>query len=291
MEKTRLPDKRLNAHRDDLANVELKSIVPSPKYVQGRPARICSHFADVMDRPDPSAGLQTQILHGHDISVFDSRDGWAWIQGQNDGYVGYVRQSDITMAPDAGFEPATHMVLAPRTFLYSESDMKMPRTGYRSMGSKLRITERQTTRGTDYAILDSGGAVIAQHLIPVGTWMKDPVSVAETLLHTPYLWGGNTAFGIDCSGLVSLANLLCGRSVLRDSDMQANTIGDEVPMELDKLRRGDLVFWKGHVGMMADAMTLLHANGHSMNVALEPLAEAVERIGYLYGQPTNIRRP
>lgn len=286
-----LPDKRLNAYRDDLANIELKPGVRAENYVQGQPARIRSHFADVMDRPKKDAGLQTQFLYGHDLSVFDRKDGWAWVQCQTDGYVGYVLQDHIEMAPDAGFEPATHMVLAPRTFLYSDADLKNPRSGYRSMGSKLRICDQQTTRGTDYAILESGHAVIANHLIEIGNWMQDPVSIAETLLHTPYLWGGNSAFGIDCSGLISLANLLCGKRVLRDSDMQAKTIGNEIPLGTKKLLRGDLVFWKGHVGLMADAKTLLHANGHSMSVALEPLADAVTRIGYLYGQPTGIRRP
>ncbi|MGI9365696.1 MAG: C40 family peptidase, partial [Rhizobiaceae bacterium] len=204
---------------------------------------------------------------------------------------GYVPQDHFETAPDAGFEPATHMVLAPRTFLYSDTDLKSPRSGYRSMGSKLRICGQQTTRGTEYAIVEGGHAIIANHLIQIGNWMPDPVSIAETLLHTPYLWGGNSAFGVDCSGLVSLANLLCGKRVLRDSDMQAQTIGEEIPLESDKLRRGDLVFWKGHVGLMTDDSTLLHANGHSMSVALESLADAITRIGYLYGQPTRIRRP
>ena len=183
------------------------------------------------------------------------------------------------------------MVVAPRTFLYSDTDLKSPRSGYRSIGSKVKVVDRATTRGTDYAVLDGGDAVIAKHLIEIGDWLPDPVSVAETLLHAPYLWGGNTGFGLDCSGLVWLANLLCGKRVLRDSDMQAASIGDVIPLNVDQLQRGDLIFWKGHVGMMADSQTLLHANGNTMNVALEPLADAIERIGYLYDAPNLARRP
>ncbi len=281
------PDKRLNAYRDDLADEKLRGQVDSLDYVKGKSARIKSFYADILDKPDDRAGLQTQILYGHDVIVFERKNGWAWIQRTDDGYVGYV--SEDTLGP-VGPKP-THMVLAPRTFLYPTPDLKHPRVGYRSMGSKLSVIDRVTSRGTEYYLLDTGEAVIAHHLIKMGDWRSDYVSVAETLLHTPYLWGGDTGFGIDCSGLVFLAQMLCGKTVLRDSDMQAASTGVEIPFNKNALQRGDLVFWKGHVGIMRDADTLLHANGNTMNVALEPLREAVDRIGYLYGQPTMARRP
>ena len=290
------PDKRLNAYREDLADKKLEGLVASQRFVQGRTAVVSAHFADAYDRPAKDAGLQTQFLHGHEVLVFDGGGGdydgeWAWVQCQTDGYVGYVQRSLLTEYSVSKQSEPTHMVSAPRTFLYSDKDLKSPRSGYRSMGSKVRVVDQATTRGTDYAILEGGEAIIANHLIEIGDWLSDPVSVAETLLHTPYLWGGNTGFGIDCSGLVSLSNLLCGNVVLRDSDMQAASIGEVIPLDTDNLRRGDLIFWKGHVGMMADNKTMLHANGNTMNVALEPLAEAIERIGYLYDAPTLARRP
>ena len=284
-------DKRLNAFRPDLADKQLQGRVNAEAYVTGTPAGIISHFADVLDRPDEGAGLQTQFLHGHEVMVFDRKDGWAWVQSQTDGYVGYVRQESLVGDSASMRQTPTHMVKAPRTFLYSQSDLKSPRCGYRSMGSKLCAVNQTTTRGTDYTILDSGESVISNHLIELDAWMNDPVDVALTLLHTPYLWGGSTGFGIDCSGLVSLSHLLCGNMVLRDSDMQAASIGKKLPFDLDQLQRGDLVFWKGHVGMMTGPDDMIHANGHTMNVAIEPLAQAVERIGYLYGQPTLLRRP
>lgn len=291
MNQQAMPDKRLNAYREDLADKVLKGLVSSQSFVEGRLARVTAHFADAHDKPADHAGLQAQFLHGHDVLIFDEDDGWAWVQCKSDGYVGYVRSELLGDRESSERSEPTHMVAAPRTFLYSDTDLKSPRSGYRSMGSKLTVTDRATTRGTDYAILDSGEAVIAKHLIGMGDWLPDPVSVAETLLHTPYLWGGNTGFGIDCSGLVSLANLLCGNTVLRDSDMQAASIGEIIPLNVDQLQRGDLIFWKGHVGMMADGRTLLHANGNTMNVALESLADAIERIGYLYDAPTLARRP
>jgi len=279
-------DKRLHAYRDDLADEALRGQVNSANFVGGEAATISSVFADILDKPVSDTGLQTQILFGHEVTVFERKDGWAWIQRSSDGYVGYIREE--TLGPRTS---PTHMVLTPRTFLYPGTDMKLPRSDYRSMGSKLTIVGTAENRGTEYCLLDTGEAVIARHLIALGDWQTDYVSVAETLLHAPYLWGGDTGFGVDCSGLIFLSQMLCGQTVLRDSDMQASSIGVEIPFDEKILQRGDLVFWKGHVGVMRDNKTLLHANGHTMNVALEPLSEAVRRIGYLYGQPTIARRP
>ena len=280
-------DPRLNAYRIDLADEKLRNQVASENYTSSRPAHVISHFADILKEPDHDSGLQTQILSGHDLEVFENRNGWSWIQRQVDGYVGYVASDQLT---DGTF-PATHMILNPRTFLYPEPDLKSPRCGYLSMGSRVWVTGSTETRGTRYAELKNGSYVVEKHLIAIGEWRDDPVAVAETLLHAPYLWGGDSGFGIDCSGLVFLSNMLCGIKVLRDSDMQALTIGVELETDYKSLRRGDLVFWKGHVGMMADHEFLLHANGNTMNVAIERLDEAIERIGYLYGQPTAVRRP
>ncbi|NKB52805.1 MAG: peptidase P60 [Rhizobiaceae bacterium] len=282
-------DRRLNAYRADLANIELTDRVEAASYVSGQAARVVAHFADVYDQPD-SAVLQTQFLHGHEVTIFERKNGWAWVQGKSDQYVGYVRDETLTREGESLISP-NHMVAAPRTFIYSNADLKLPRIGYLSVGSNVKVIDQTTTRGTDYSMLDGGGAVVSRHLMKIGDWNDDPVEVAETLLHTPYLWGGSTGFGIDCSGLVWLSQMLCGKRVLRDTDQQANSIGQEIALDFGRLQRGDLVFWKGHVGMMADSENLLHANGNSMDVSLEPLNAAVERIGYLYQQPTMARRP
>lgn len=286
-------DPRLNAFRDDLADIRLKGRVEAPRFVPGTLSRVKSHFVDVHAEPDAKSGLQTQFLHGHDVLVFDdnSGSGWLWVQGQTDGYVGYVLREHLQPVEGGEINETTHMVSVPRTFVYREADLKSPRCGYRSIGSKLTIVGHQTVRGTDYAMLESGGAVIDAHLVKLGDWLDDPVAVAGMLMHTPYLWGGCSGFGVDCSGLVSLAHMLCGRQVLRDSDMQAESLGRPITKGVDRLQRGDLVFWKAHVGMMADEENLLHSNGKSMDVRLEPLADAIRRIDFLYGQPTIMRRP
>lgn len=280
-------DPRLHAYRESLADEKLSGLVDAPRYVAAKAAHVTAHFADVLAEPDSKSGLQTQILFGHNVDVFDEQDGWSWIQRNSDGYVGYVRSELLT----EGEAAATHMVMAPRTFLYPGPDLQFPRCGNRSMGSWLNVVDKTETRGTQYAVLEDGSCIIDRHLIGKGDWQNDPVSVAETLLHTPYLWGGDTGFGIDCSGLIFLSNMLCGKTMLRDSDMLAASIGDEIKHSFKTLRRGDIIFWKGHCGMMADNKLLLHANGNTMNVALEPLADAIERNGYLYGQPTKVRRP
>jgi cell wall-associated NlpC family hydrolase len=282
-------DKRLHAYRPDLADISLKGEVTADRFVTGRPARIVASVADMLREPRPDAGLNTQLLRGDDVTFFEEAEGWAWVQAERDGYVGYVSGGFLSQRTE---EP-THVVSAPRSFLYPGPDLRFRRLGELSLGSLVTVRDFAETRGTRYALLSTGEAMIAGHLKPAGEFSEDYVAVAEQLLMTPYLWGGSTAFGIDCSGLVQLAMRMAGRDVLRDSDMQADTLGE--PIELGEaysgLRRGDLVFWKGHVAIMTDERTMIHANGHTMLVSREGLADAIDRIGYLYGGPTGFKRP
>lgn len=283
------PDPRTAAYRPDLADARLEGQVQAARFVEGRAARIVSPVADMRGRPSLEAGMSTQLLMGTDVTVFDEADGFAWIQSRRDAYVGYVASGDVGTPGEA----ATHRVIAPRSFVYSGPDLRLPRRSVLSMGAEVTITGKAETRGTAYALTQDGGALIAGHLAPVDALAEDYVAVAETLIHTPYLWGGSSAFGIDCSGLVQLAMRMTGRDVPRDSDMQAALLGTQLDPGPDHaaLRRGDLVFWKGHVAIMVDERTMIHANGHTMLVSLEGLAEAIDRIGYLYGAPTGFRRP
>lgn len=282
-------DPRLNAFRDDLADLRLEGRVNSARFVEGRRASVAAPVLDLKSRPEPDAGIDTQLLCGATVLVFEEVEGWAWVQAEQDGYVGYASADALA----ALTSQPTHVVVAQRTFVYPGPELKMPPVACHSMGALLNVVDFTDHRGTRYARLVSGEAVIARHLQPADWQASDFVAVAETLLHTPYLWGGTSAFGIDCSGIVQLSMRLSGRLVLRDTDMQATSVGEPIDTgsDLSGLQRGDLVFWKGHVGIMRDADELLHANGHTMSVASEPLREAVERIAHLYGRPTGYRRP
>jgi cell wall-associated NlpC family hydrolase len=282
-------DKRLHVFREDLADERLRGRVASGRFVSGRPARVGVAVADMRAAPDPSAGLNTQLLLGDDLRVFEEGPEWAWAQAARDGYVGYLARSAIAAA---GGEP-TYAIRVPRTFVYPDADLKLPRKACLSMGSRVSVDRFAETRGTRYAVLASGEALIAAHLRPADDHAADYVAVAEQLLFTPYLWGGSSAFGIDCSSLVQLSMRMAGRAAPRDSDMQAAGLGEpfDPGKDLAGLRRGDLVFWKGHVAIMLDGQDIIHANGHTMMVSRERLSDAVERIAYLYGGPTAFRRP
>jgi len=280
------PDRRLNAFRPDLADERLRGLVEASRFVAGHPAVVTAPVADVHSAPGAASGIDTQFLHGDGVLVFERKEGWAWVQGDRDGYVGYIAESALG---NVNHRP-THVVSIPRSFVYPEAELKKPPLTAHSMGARVAVAEEVEKRGTRYAVLASGGAMIAKHLRPIGEPETDYVSVAETFAHTPYLWGGASGFGIDCSGLVQLSMFMAGRDAPRDTDMQAAGIGS--PLDPAKgLKRGDLVFWRGHVAIMADSETIIHANGHTMTVSRETLTEAISRIEPLYGRPTGFRRP
>jgi cell wall-associated NlpC family hydrolase len=280
---------RLHAFRDDLADIRLKGSVAAERYVAGKPAWISTPVADLRRNPDANAGVDTQLLLGDAVSLFDRANGWAWVQAQADGYVGYIEERFLN---DTVVD-ATHIVTAPRSFVYPGPDLRFPMARALSMGSSVKVVGEAETRGTRYFVLADGMAMIARHLKPIAEHAADYVAVAEEFLNTPYLWGGTSGFGIDCSGLVQLSMRMAGRQALRDTSMQESTLGE--PLDpgpgYNALQRGDLVFWKGHVAIMTDTTNMIHANGHTMLVSREGLADAVQRIGYLYGQPTSFRRP
>ncbi len=283
-------DHRLHAYRGDLADIRLKNQVNARIFVEGRPAQIAVHFADMLEEPREGSALMRQAIFGEAVVVYEENDGYAWIQREWDGYVGYIKTGAL------GEVAATqsHRVCVPRTFLYPGADLKLPRSGYLSLGSLVSVVGQRETRGIEYAELSDGRYMIAKHLRLVEDLEADFVTVAGTLLHTPYLWGGNTGFGLDCAGLLQLSMMMSGRPVPADSDLQASSVGSIVDTsngQFDNLRRGDLVFWRGHVGIMENETMLLHSSGHTMNVAREPLHQAIERIAYLYEMPTIVRRP
>ncbi len=241
--------------------------------------------AALRPQPSPDSGIDTEVIFGETLRVFDEMEGWAYAQADRDGYVGYLSANALQPAD----EPATHRVTALRTFLYAGPSIKIPDPRMLPQGALCRVAGFER----DFAALASGGYVHAGHLAPVGETAPDFVAVAEAYLGTPYLWGGRTSIGIDCSGLVQNALAAAGIAAPRDTDLQEKHFRGDRPVTADLagLRRGDLVFWKGHVGIMRDEETLLHANGHHMIVASETLKAAADRIlARSYGPITSIKR-
>ena len=236
-------------------------------------------------QPETPSAIDTELLFGESVKIFDRHDGWAWVQSDLDRYVGYVEDHALREL----VAPKTHWVTATRTFLYPQPDMKISPIGTLSIGSRITVTGEAETRGTKY-LLTSEGAVIASHVGAIGEPSgNDYVAVAARMVETPYLWGGRSSFGLDCSGLLQLSMMMSGRQILRDADMQEQSVGEII--ERSDLQRGDLVFWQGHVAIMENATTMIHANGYSMTVARERLAGAINRIKPVYGLPRLYRRP
>ena len=277
-------DRRVTPARPDLAAEHLRGRIEAPRYVVGRERRIVAASAPLRRGPAADAALETEALHGEGVVVYDEAGDWAWAQLARDDYVGYLPVAAL----GEPVEP-THRVAALRTHAYPAASIKRPPRLALSLGALLRVEAREG----DFAVTADGLHIYARHLSPIGQWETDFVAVAERFLETPYLWGGRTSEGVDCSGLVQSALGAAGIKAPRDSDMMEAALGSPAPVDeaLAHLRRGDLIFWKGHVGVMRDARTLLHANGWHMKVASEPLAVARSRVARgAEGAITSIRR-
>jgi cell wall-associated NlpC family hydrolase len=279
-------DRRLHAFRPDLAEAGLEGEVQALRFVAGTPARVAVPVIGLRPQPDLASGIDTELLFGEDVTVFERADGWCWVKAASDGYVGYLPEEALS---EIQAEP-THIVTVQRTFVYPEPELRKPYKGILSMGSRVRIVSEAEARGNHYVVLEDGTAIFSKHVQPISAGIGgDYVDIAARFIETPYLWGGRSGLGIDCSGLIQLAMQMTGRTAPRDTDMQAAGLGDVI--DRAELRRGDLVFWKGHVAIVEDPQTILHANGHTMTVARENFEAAVKRIGWLYEQPTGYRRP
>lgn len=265
-------DPRLNAFRDDLADARLKDRVAVPRYVEGRPAGIVRGVADLRRAPDAASGLDTQLLFGETVRVFDKADGWSWVQNDTDGYVGYLRSEALGPAPEA----PTHRLRALRSFLYPEPELKTPPLDCLSIASPVQVVDEKNS----YSEIAGGGWLYSKHLQPLGETSPDFVATALEFLGTPYFWGGRSSLGLDCSTLVQLSLACAGVTARRDTYQQATTLGEPLnglPHEIT-LERGDLVYSPGHVAIMLDAERIVHANGFTMTVAIEALDALEQRV-------------
>lgn len=271
-----MTDRRLTPANARAALASLRGTVDAPRYVAGEPARIAVPLVDLNRAPD--GPRDRQLLLGDGVTVIDRDQGRAFVQAAKDGYCGYVPETALATA-----RAPTHRVIAPATHLYPQPKVQAHELCALSFGCLLTVT------GTAERFAETpDGFVPVQHLQALADPLTDPVAVAGLFLGTPYLWGGNSRAGIDCSGLVQAALLACGKTCPGDSDLQAQSVGRALQPE-EMLRPGDLIFWSGHVAMVADADRIIHATGHLMAVVLEDTEAAIARIAAA-GKPVLARR-
>jgi cell wall-associated NlpC family hydrolase len=278
-------DPRLTPARADLAARTLEGKVEAARYVDGQVYEVIDPQAPLRAEPKPDAPLATEALKGERATIYDiDAEGWAWGQLAADGYVGWLPANALVAAGP----PPTHKVAALRTLAFPGPSIKQPPIEALPLGARLHIVRIEDRM----AVTRSGAYVPQAHLAALDSHEADFVAVAERFVGVPYLWGGKTALGLDCSGLLQVALTACGIACPRDSDMQERALGSSVAAAADRaaLKRGDLIFWKGHVAIVRDSVSLIHANAFDMAVVVEPIARAAARIAAAGSEVTGVRR-
>ena len=262
-------DRRCHAFRPDLADARLQGRVEAARFVTGQPHRIAGFSAPLRSIPDPASRWDSELLHGERVLVFEKHGGFAWVQNQADGYVGYVAVQDLV--PDQPDASDSHLVTAIRAPLFPAPVLKSPIIGWLGIGSRLSATGKQQDR---FVELTGGSWVHQRHIAPLGApFQTDPVESARRFLELPYVWGGRSGNGLDCSALIQLCWLLAGDAGCpRDSDQQRRLLGEALPADTPR-QRGDLVFFPGHIGIMLDPVMMIHANATHMAVTINPAEE------------------
>ncbi len=278
-------DPRVTPARADLAAKPLEGRVQAARFVEGRELEVIEPQAPLRLEPQPDAPLATEALKGERVTIYDTnQEGWAWGQLSADGYVGWLPEN--ALAPPG--PPPTHKVVVLRTLVFASPSIKLPPLEALPLGATVAVDRTEDRM----AVTHAGAYVPAAHLRPLAINQSDFVAVAERFLGAPYLWGGKTMLGLDCSGLVQMALSSCGIPCPRDSDMQEAALGVPVAAAGDysNLERGDLIFWKGHVVIVRDRDSVVHANAFHMAVAIEATASVIARARASGSEVTSVRR-
>lgn len=277
-------DRRVIAARPDLAAAHLAGTVAAARFVEGRTRRLAVPSATLSFQPRDDARRESELLFGEAVQVYEERDGWAWVQSATDDYVGWLPAAALG---EPGPAP-THVVAALRSHLYPDADLKLRPLHPLFLGSPVTVV----AEAGRFSRLAGGGCVPAKHLAPAGMPEPDFVATALGFLGVPYLWGGRTPDGLDCSALVQLALARAGHPVPRDSDQQQQTVGSDAgdPADPARRRHGDLMYFPGHVGIVLDGGRFLHANAFEMRVAVHALDDVLARAAADGAPPTHLRR-
>ena len=267
-----MDDPRLTPARGDLAAKYLEGKVKAKRFVTGEEFEISEALAPLREAPSTDAALLTQALKGERVTIYDRNgEGFAWGQLHSDGYVGWLPDAALAKPVAA----PTHKVTALRTFAFPGPSIKLPPVDTLSIGARVSVAREDGV----FAVTREGWYLPRRHVGSIDAVESDFVAIAEKFVGTPYLWGGKSSLGIDCSGLVQISLNAAGTGCPRDSDMQQNGLGRALSeAETRHLRRGDLIFWKGHVAIVRDAATIVHANAHHMATAIENTNDAIARI-------------
>jgi len=282
-------DRRLHAYREDLADKRLKSKIKAKSYAEAIMGFCGLEVASLRPTPDMGAGIDTELLSFEPLEIFEKGPDFSWVQSLYDGYVGYVKTNAIVEIENTSATQGCQMyyVDVPATFIYPEETIKKPPLTRLSYGTMV-ITQAYENKNFLKIVDPNGqkiGFVIARHFIEHRIKQYNVIKTARKFLHTPYLWGGKTSIGLDCSALIQLCFKSAGIKLLRDSDMQLNQFDEKYYKARGALAAGDLIYWKGHVALVSSPNDIIHANGHHMQVVEEPLHQAIERIQYEWGSP------
>lgn len=279
-----MDDPRLTPARPEVAAKYLEGKVKAARFVTGAEFCVTDAIAPLLERPAADAMLSTQALKGERVTIYDRNDeGFAWGQLNGDGYVGWIPDAALAKPVAA----ATHKVTALRTFAFPGPSIKLPPVETLSIGARVAVVREDGA----FAVTDEGRYLPRAHVGGIDRMERDFVAVAERFIGTPYLWGGKSSLGIDCSGLVQVSLTSAGTGCPRDSDMQRDGLGRELsPAETKKLQRGDLIFWNGHVAIVRDASTIVHANAHHMATVIENTQDAIARIKVAGSEVTAVKR-
>jgi cell wall-associated NlpC family hydrolase len=279
-----MDDPRLTPARPDLAAKYLEGKIKAARFVTGEEFEISDALAPLREGPSSDAMLSTQALKGERVTIYDrNAEGWAWGQLNSDGYVGWL--PDRALAKPAA--APTHKITSLRTFAFPGPSIKLPPVETLVMGATITVVREEGA----FAVTRDGWYLPAQHVGRIDRTADDFVAVAEQFAGTPYLWGGKSSFGIDCSGLVQVSLNAAGTGCPRDSDMQQHGLGRALQgAESNKLQRGDLIFWNGHVAIVRDADTIVHANAHHMATVIESTRDAIARIKAAGSEISAIKR-